>query len=97
MIPTIEKSSLYVLYVSPLDYIRKQQVVNINKLNCGLCAAAIGKDGDIEKEIEDGGADVLFGNAEQWLSERWKRALQFGSLNATEVLVVHKVHMVETC
>ena len=30
--------------VSPLEYIRKQQVASINKLHCGLSVAAIGDD-----------------------------------------------------
>ena len=29
--------------VSPLDYIRKQQVSSIEKMDCGICAAAIGE------------------------------------------------------
>ena len=33
-----------VCVVSPLEYIRKQQVASINKLHCGLSAAAIGDD-----------------------------------------------------
>ncbi len=85
-----------VCVVSPLQYIRKQQVENINKLNCGLRAAAIGEDDETDKEIEDGGANIVFGSAEQWFGERWKKALQFGSLHGTEVLVVDEVHTVET-
>ena len=29
--------------VSPLDYIRKHQVSSIEKMDCGICAAAIGE------------------------------------------------------
>ena len=54
-----------VCIVSPSDYIRKQQAVNINKLNCGLHAAAIGEDEEINKEIKDGGVNVVFESAEQ--------------------------------
>ena len=87
-----------VCVVSPLEYIRKRQVENINKLNCGLRAAAIGEDDEMDKEIEDGGAlpNIVFGSAEQWFGDRWKKALQFGSLHGTEVLVVDEVHRVET-
>ena len=53
-----------VCVVSPLEYIRKQQGENINKLNCGLRAAAIGEDDETDKEIEDGGANIVFGSAE---------------------------------
>ena len=38
--------------VSPLEYIGKQQVANITTLNCGIWAAAIGEDDDMDKEIE---------------------------------------------
>ena len=76
--------------------IRKQQVANINKLNCGLRAAAIGEDDETDKEIEEGDVNIVFGSAEQWLSDRWKKCLQFGSLHGTEVLVIDEVHTVET-
>ena len=51
-----ETKTFIVCIVSPLEYIRKQ-VVNINKLNCGLCAAAIGSD-EMEKEIEEGSVNM---------------------------------------
>lgn len=82
--------------VSPLEYIRKQQVANITKLNCGLRAAAIGEDDDSDKEMEWGSFNIVFGSAEQWLTDRWKKALQFGSLHCIDVLVVDEVHTVET-
>ena len=85
-----------VCFVSPREFIRKQQVASINKLHCGLSAAAIGDDEETDKDIEIGGAKIVFGSAEQWLSDRWKKALQFGSLHDTEVLVVDEVHTVET-
>ena len=84
-----------VCVVSPLEYIRKQQVASINKLH-GLSVAAVGDNEETDKDIEDGGANIVFGSAEQWLSDKWKKALQFGSLHDTEVLVVDEVHTVET-
>ena len=85
-----------VCVVSPLEYIRNQQVASINKLRCGLSAAAVGDNEETDKDIEVGGANIVFGSAGQWLSNKWKKALQFGSLHDTEVLVsVDEVHTVE--
>ena len=36
----------------------------------------------------------MFGSAQQWLSDRWRKALQFGALHQTKVLVVDEVHTV---
>ena len=38
----------------------------------------------------------MTGSAEQWLSDRWRKALQFGALHQTKVLVVDEVHTVAT-
>ena len=84
-----------VCVVSPLECIRKQQVACINKLH-GLSAAAVGDNEETDKDIEDGGANIVFGSAEQWLSDKCKKALHFGSLHEAEVLVVDEVHTVET-
>jgi len=86
-----------VCVVSPPEYIRKQQVASINRLCCRLFTAALGDNEETDKDIEVGGANIVFGSAEQWLSDKWKKALQFRSLHDTEVLVsVDKVHTVET-
>ena len=90
-----DTQKIIVCVVSPLEYIRKQQVASVNKLH-GLSAAAVGDNEETEKDIEDGGANIVFGSAEQWLSDKWKKALQFGSLHEAEVLVVDEVHTVET-
>ena len=84
-----------VCVVSPLEYNRKQQVESINKLH-GLSAAAAGDNEETDKDIEDGGVNIVFGSTEQYLSDKWKKALQFGSLHEAEVLVVDEVHTVET-
>lgn len=72
-----ETKSFVVCVVSPLEYIRKQQVESIKKLDCGLRAAAIGERDEMDKDIEEGRVNIVFGSAEQWLSDRWKKALQF--------------------
>lgn len=90
------RNKFFVCIVSPLECIRKQQVAIINKLHCDLSAVAIGDDEKTDQDIEEGGANIVFGSGEQWLSDRWKKALQFGSLHDAEVLVVDEVHTVET-
>ena len=85
-----------VAVVSPLDYIRKQQVAAIEKLNFGISAAAMGESNLNDKEIEEGRFEIVYGSAEQWLSDRWRKALQFGALHQTKVLVVDEVHTVAT-
>ena len=39
-------------------------MTSINKLR-GLSAAAVGDDEETDKDIEDGGANIVFGSAEQ--------------------------------
>ena len=94
--PTNAISKTTVAGVSPLDYIRKQQVSFIEKIDCGICAAAIGEWIQGDSEIENGKFDFMFGSAEQWLSDRWRKALQFGALHQTKVLVGDEVHTVAT-
>ena len=94
--PTNAISKTTVAGVSPLDYIRKQQVSFIEKIDCGICAAAIGEWIQGDSEIENGKFDIMFGSAEQWLSDRWRKALQFDALHQTKVLVVDEVHTVAT-
>ena len=91
---TISKTTVAV--VSPLDYIRKQQVASIEKMDCGICAAAIGESIQGDSEIENGKFDIMFGSAQQWLSHHWRKALQFGALHQTKVLVVDEVRTVAT-
>ena len=81
-----------VCVVSPLEYIRKQQVASINKLH-GLSAAAVGDNEETDKDIEDGGANIVFGSAEEWLSDKCKKALQFGSLHEAEFPSSHGGNM----
>ena len=51
--------------VSPLEYIRKQQVENVKKEDCGITAVTIGESVEVDREIETGNADIVYGNAEQ--------------------------------
>ena len=44
-------------------------MASINKLH-GLSAAAFGDNEETDKVIEDGGANIVFGSAEQWLSDK---------------------------
>ena len=89
-------SKTTVAVVSRLGYIRKQQVASIEKMDCVICAAAIGESIQGDSEIENGNFDIMFGSAEQWLSDHCRKALQFGALHQTKVLVVGEVHTVAT-
>ena len=66
------------------------------KMDCGICAAAIGESIQGDSEIENGKFEIMIGSAEQWLSDRWRKALQFGAFHQTKVLVVDEVHTVAT-
>ncbi|XP_068720435.1 ATP-dependent DNA helicase RecQ-like [Montipora capricornis] len=85
-----------VVVVSPLEYIRKQQVENLRTANCGISAATIGESIEMDREIANGKFDIVYGSAEQWLSESWRKTLQCGNLHRAEVLVVDEVHTVAT-
>ena len=50
-----------VAVVSPLDYIRKEQVAAIEKLNFGISSAAIGESNLNDKEIEEGRFEIVYG------------------------------------
>ena len=53
-----ETKSFVVCVVSPLEYIKKQQVESIKKLDCGLRAAAIGERDETDKDIEEGRVNI---------------------------------------
>ena len=67
-----------VAVVSPLDYIRKQQVAAIEKLNFGISAAAIGESNLNDKEIEEGRFEIVYGSAEQFFPPAKKSRLIAG-------------------
>ena len=91
LLETGEMKHFMVIVVSPLDYIRQQQVANVARTMCGVRAAAIG-----ESDANDKGKyNIIYGSAEQWLSSRRKKCLQYGGLHHTKVLVVDEVHAVE--
>ena len=52
-------SKTTVAVVSPLDYIRKQQVASIEKMDCGMFAAAIEESIQGDSEIENGKLDIF--------------------------------------
>ena len=63
---------------------------------CGVRAAAIGESEENDKEISEGKYNIVYGGAEQWLNNRWKKCLQYGGLHQSKVLVVDEVHTIET-
>ena len=65
-----------VVVVSPLEYIRKQKVENVKKEDFGITAATIRESVEVNREIETGNVNIVYGNAEQWLSDRWRKALR---------------------
>ncbi|KAM7435795.1 3 flap structured DNA binding [Porites harrisoni] len=84
------KKTISVLVVSPLELIRRQQV---ERLNVSGLKATLLEDLRCEdlKEIE-----IVFGSAEQWLSEKWRSSLKSGNFKGAEFLVVDEVDTVET-
>ena len=50
-----------VVVVSPLEYIRKQQVAVLEKLNCGISAAAIGDSTEITMKSKKEGSTLCMG------------------------------------
>jgi ATP-dependent DNA helicase RecQ len=85
-----------IIVVSPLEYIREQQVLKLNSLDCGINAVSIGDSKETDELIESGFYNIVYGSAEQWLLPKWKSCLQFGSLHKAKVLVVDEAHTVET-
>ena len=55
---TVSKTTVAV--VSPLEYIRKQQVAALEKMHCGISAAAIGESNQIDNEVEEGKYDIVY-------------------------------------
>ena len=81
----------FVVVLSPLEYIRKQQVENIKKEDCGIAVATIGESVEVDREIETGNVDIVYGNDKQCPSDRWRKALRCGNLHQTKVLVVDEI------
>lgn len=88
---TNEKKTCTVIVVSPLELIRKQQVERLRSK--GICAATIE---DLKSEDDHKDKEIIFGSAECWLSDNWRKQLISGSLKNAEFLVVDEVHTVET-
>ena len=79
--------------VSPLEQIRKQQVERLNArgIKSTLLEDVKASDNTMLCEFE-----VLFGIAEQWLSDKWVKNLKYSYVNKTEELVVDEVHTIQT-
>ena len=91
-----KKELFCVVVVSPLEYIRRQQVDRLRKL--GLRSACLEESPVSDGEIVEGGSNVqvIFGSAEQWLSAKWKNCLKHENIKNVCALVVDEVHTVET-
>lgn len=84
-----------VLVVSPLELIRKQQVERLNK--SGIKAAVLEDLSTLTfEDLDREEIEIVFGSAEQWLSEKWRESLKAGSFKRAEILIVDEVHTVET-
>lgn len=88
---TGERKTCNVIVVSPLELIRKQQAERL-KLR-GISAATL-EELNSSDNHED--KEILFGSAECWLSDSWRKQLTSGSLSGAEFLVVDEVHTVDT-
>ena len=83
------------LIVSPLELIRKQQV---ERRNASGVKVALLEDLSTLKceDLDREEIEIMFGSAEQWLSEKWRESLKAGSFKRAEFLIVDEVHIVET-
>ena len=90
---TGDRKTATVIVVSPLEQIRKQQVERLNARGIESASLEDVKASDDTMLCE---FEVLFGSAEQWLSDKWVKNLKSGYLNKTEVLVVDEVHTIQT-
>lgn len=86
------RSNMKVIVVSPLVQIMEEQVKDL--LKCGVKAGRIGESPDSDAQIEKGDHEVIFANAEQWQSSRWKAYLRRSENIAA--FVVDEVHTVMT-
>jgi len=87
----LEDKTFQIIVVSPLELIRKQQVAKLN--NQGFKSVTL-ESCDNTSDVEE--AEIVFGSAEHWLSDKWKTELKSGSLRNALVLVVDEAHTVET-
>ncbi len=78
-----------VAVVSPLEYIRVQQVEALRKH--GIIATCLGP-----SFTACGNLQVVYGSAEEWLSKKCIRMLQSGELGDITALVIDEVHTAET-
>ena len=81
-----------VIVVSPLEYIRVQQVENLKRL--GVRAVSLGPSFNPTHDLNSE-AQIIYGSAEQWLSDTWIKKLKDGDLGNVKALVIDEVHTVE--
>ena len=90
-------SKITVAVSSPLDYIRKEQVTSIEKWIIESALRLLGNQSGetsrskMERPTSCSACLLVFGSAEQWLSDRWRKAVQFGAIHQTKVSVVDEV------
>ena len=78
---------------SLLDYIRKEKLVPLKKW---IVESALRLLGNQSGETARPTCLLVFGSAEQWLSDQWRKALQFGAIHQTKVSAVDEVRTVAT-
>ena len=84
-----EEKDFKIIVVNPLELIWRQQVDKLSGI--GIKAATLDS---IKETLAN--AEVIFGSAEQWLSDESKNELKAGCLKDVSVLVVDEAHSVET-
>ena len=90
---TLEHSRHIVAVVTPLKAIMVQQTTELRKK--GIRTACLGRSDSDDQMIRDCAVDVVFGSAELWLSDKWKRELLTGDLGkAVSEIFVDEAHTV---
>ena len=83
-----------IVVVSPLEYVRTQQVAKLN--NLGIKAVSLDNGNKVDKAISNGqDFEIIFGSAEQWLSLHWKKAIQMKKLANIKAIVVDEIYIVQ--
>ena len=75
--------------MSPLEYIRKQQVENVKKEDSGITAATIGESVEVDRKKLRQGTSTLLNNG--WMIDGERRYVRCGNLHKMKVLVVDEV------
>ena len=90
---TLEQSRRIVAVVTPLKAIMVQQTMELRKK--GIRTVCLGQSDNEDQMIRDCAVDIVFGSAEVWLSDKWKRELLTGDLGkAISEIFVNEAHTV---